>query len=352
VDASNGVVVDGQQPSPAHYLIPSEPGYFPAGSDEVDAIVAKIENVTLYQIHPRHGDKLDEPLASGALTLRDPDAGTADDVVLVCQCGDTLFYVMNDDATTKISGSEFILMLPKDCIVIDLTGCDDTDILQVEGLLAARTKFHDETSTSSIIYPDNLPNDSVSRVMFRASVKVAQVTVSASKIGASKIDAYGEKKKEKVTECKDVKVGKTSIMLAKGTRSVSKKTHTITEKISDKISDALGGKLGRSAAIKESDSACKRKARSLLLASAIAYAEIGKGTSEGYENLVKSAQSQATSFVAKKYGKDASELARHTAGAAANFGRAALTAQRVVNPKKLVKSAGKQMVKEGIKSSI
>lgn len=189
--------------------------------------------------------------------------------------------------------------------------------------------------------------------MFRASVKVAQLTVSAAEIGASKIDAYGEKKKEKVTEReKDVKVGKTSIMLAKGTRNVSEKVYTVTEKVSGKISDVLGGKVGRAAAIKEGDSGTKKKARSFLLASTISYAEIGQGASEGYELMVKSAQAQATSYVAKKYGKEAAELARHTAGAAANFGRAALTAQRVVDVKKLVKSAGKQMVKETIKNSI
>ena len=174
----------------------------------------------------------------------------------------------------------------------------------------------------------------------------------AGELGASKIHAYGEKKTESVTQGKDVKVGKTGIMLAKGTRTVSEKTYKITEKVSGKISDVLGGKVGRAAAIKETDSSTKRKARSLLLASTIAYSELGSGAAEGYELMVKSAQAQATQFVDKKYGKEAAELARHTAGAAANFGRAALTAKRVVDVKKVVKSAGKQMVKEGIKASV
>lgn len=78
--------------SPAHYLVPDEKGYFPAGSDEDTALVAKVDNAKIYQIHPRpNGEKLDEPLTTGTLTLRDPDAGTADDVVLICQCGDTIW---------------------------------------------------------------------------------------------------------------------------------------------------------------------------------------------------------------------------------------------------------------------
>lgn len=347
--------------APAHYLIPDEKGYFPAGSDETSALVAKVDKAKIYQIHPRrsNGKKSDEPLATGTLTLRDPDAGTADDVVLICQCGDTLLYIMNEDATTKTLEAEFIIMLPKDCLLIDLSECTETDVLKVESLLAARTKFHDESSeqqsqstAAGTSYPENLPDNSASRLMFRASSKVSKLIVSAGELGASKIDEYGEKKKEGVTESRDVKVGKTSIKLAKGTRVASEKVFNITEKVSGKVSDILGGKVGRAAAIKEGDSATRKRARSLLLASTISYAEIGNGASEGYELMVKSAQAQATSFVAKKYGHSAAELCRHTAGAATNFGRAALTARRVVDVKKVVKTAGKQMVKESIKNSI
>ena len=302
----------------------------------------------------QNGDGDPKPLATGTLTLHDPSPGTADEVVLVCRCGDLLFYVMSTDPVTKTSNTEFMLMLPENGIVIDLSECSDKDLLlHMEGVLAARTKFHDETKQSATgDYPENLPDDCASRFMFRTSAKVAQLTVRASKVGASKIDAYGEKKREAVTEGKDVKVGRTSITVAKTTRTVAEKTSKVATSVSEKVSDALGGKVGKAAAIKESDSATKRRARSLLLASTISYGEISYGAAEGYELMVKSAQAQATSFVAKKYGKEAAELARHTAGAAANFGRAALTLQRVVNVKKLVKSAGKQMVKEGIKGSL
>jgi hypothetical protein len=68
--------------------------------------------------------------------------------------------------------------------------------------------------------------------------------------------------------------------------------------------------------------------------------------------MVKSAQSQAAAYVVIKYGQSAAELCRHTAGAATNFGRAALTARRIVDFKKVMKSAGKTMVKEGIKGSL
>lgn len=391
-NAGTGVVVAVDAPS--FYTIPNEQGYFPAGSTDAAALLAKIDNVALLQTYPETEDPL---LATGTLILHDPDAGTADDVAIVGRCGDTLFYVMADDATTKASEFEFVLMLPKNCIVIDMTKCaDKTHALRVEGLLAARTRFHDESiavatvgaggtskqnsalvavaaaaaepggvlvekttnfsssssSSSALVYPENLPDDSISRSMFWASRHASRMIVRAGELGASKIDSYGEKKKEEITESKDVKVGRNSMMLAKATRSVSEKTYSVTEKVSGKISDFLGGKLGRAVAIKDHDSARMKKARSLLLASTLAYAEIGNGASEGYEMMVKSAQSQATAYVAKKYGHSAAELCRHTAGAATNFGRAALTARRIVDVKKVMKSAGKTMVKEGIKSSL
>jgi len=350
--------VTGENGLPSCYHIPSESGYFPSASVDVEAI-AVAENVTLYQIHPRFGEKLDAPLASGTLILSDPDGGTAEEVAFVGQCDDIVFYVMADDATTKTSEKEFMLMLPSDCIVVDLSECADQMVLHIEGLLAARTKFHDETAIEEEEekkgkpkYPEDLPRDPVSKAMFRTSAQMARMIVSISQKGAEKIDNYGEKKKENITESKDVKVGRASIKIAKVTRNVSEKTHSVTTKISDKISDVVGGKVGRTAAIKEGDTKTKKKARRLLLASSIAYAEVATGASEGYEIMVKSAKAQAVSFVSLKYGEDAGELARHTAGAAANFGSAALTARRVVNVKAIAKTAGKQMVKETIKSSI
>jgi hypothetical protein len=361
---------------PLHYTIPNESGYFPAGSEDPSALLISVDHVTLFQIIPNdtvgkeggvNADNNDDgPLASGTLTLRDPDAGTADDVVLVGQCGDVLFYIMADDATKKVSKFEFVLLLPKDCIIIDMTECGQENVLRVEALLAARTKFYDATlegvveptnlSTSSggIIYPAELPNDNVSKSMFWAASQVSQMVVVAGKLGASKIDTYGEKRKGEIKdeEKTNVQVGDAAIGAAKATRRGSEMVLNVTKSVTGAMSDILGGGIGRAAAIKDDDSALKKKARALLLASTISYGEISNGASECYELVVKSAKSQTTAFVAEKYGASAAELCRHTTGAVANFGSAALTARRVVNPKKIVKSAAKAMIKETIKGSI
>jgi len=388
IPSENPSYIHGKNGEPSRYEVPNESGYFPAGSDDIGA-VATLENVTIYNIDPDQYckgelEKGEKALARGKLTWRDPDGGTADDVALVGECTVSenpdrrqpgvqeviVFYLMTDDATIKISDKEFVLLLPKECILLDLTECtDDSMVLQMEGLLAARTKFHDQTSEvvtvegvseegegeeakQSIKYPEELPDDAVSRALFRTSLQISRLIVSASKVGAEKIDSYGEKKRESVTKTKEVKVAKSSIAAAKAARSASEFALSKAVKLSDKISDVVGGKVGRAAAIKDGDRHSKKKARNLLLASFLAYAEVGGGASEGYEIMVKSAQMQATSFVAKKYGVEAAELARHTAGATTNFGRTALTARRVVNVKKLAKSAGKQMVKEGIKTTV
>ena len=355
--ASNDVAIH----EPLHYTIPLEEGYFPAGSEDPAALLATIKNVTLYQVHPRYGKTLVDagPLASGTLTLCDPDDGTADDVVLVCTCGDTIFYVMSEDVSKKTSDREFVLMLPEDCIVVDLTECPKTDVLRVEALLAARTKFRDDgdegsagTTTalsSKIVYPENLPDDAISRYMFWTSKQVSRILVSAGELGASKIETYGERQTGSITETKDVKVGKNSIKLAKASRKVSERTFAVAENVTGKISEFVGEKLGKACAVKGGDTATKAKARSLLLASTLSYGEMSNGASECYENVVRVAKAQATSFVAAKYGQSAAELCRHTAGAATNFGRAALTARRVVDPKTLIKSVAKHAVKESVK---
>lgn len=359
---------------PLHYTIPNESGYFPAGSQDPSALLISVDNVTLFQIIPNDGigkegvvnvENNDGPLGSGNLTLRDPDAGTADDVVLVGQCGDVLFYIMADDATKKASKFEFVLLLPKDCIIIDMTECGQENVLRVEALLAARTKFYDATlevgepvqsSTSpGIIYPAELPNDNVSKSMFWAASQVSQMVIVAGKMGASKIDTYGEKMKGEIKDgekTNNVQVGEAAIGAAKATRRGSEMVLNVTKSVTGAISDYLGGGIGKAAAIKDDDSALKKKARALLLASTISYGEISNGASECYELVVKSAKSQTTAFVAEKYGASAAEFVRHTTGAVANFGSAALTARRVVNPKKIVKSAAKAMIKETIKGSI
>jgi hypothetical protein len=81
--------------------------------DNADAVVVRLERATLYQIRLQRGDR-DAQLASGALTLRDPDAGTAGDVALVGQCGDAV--------TRKQDRAKFVLLLLA------------ADVLRAEGL--------------------------------------------------------------------------------------------------------------------------------------------------------------------------------------------------------------------------
>lgn len=354
----------GDNDTPSHYKIPNENGYFPAAADVNNGgFAVSCEPATLYQIHPRYyprgsiQDFADGPLATGVLTLRDPDDGTADEVALVGTCADIIFYVAVDDVVTKTSDTEFVLLLPKDCIVIDLGGVENAETLRtVERTLAARIKFRDDTlvkkdaSGKTVVYPEALPDDAASRAMYRTSSTIAKMIVGASKKGAGMIDDYGDKKRQSITETKEVKMSKGSTSLAKSARSASVVALSMVTKVSETISDAVGSKVGKAAAIKEGDTEKKKKARTLLLASSIAYGEIADGASEGYEVVVKSAQDQATSFVAKKYGEEAADVARHTAGATINFGRAALSARRVVSVKKIAKSAGKNMVKETIKT--
>lgn len=257
IPSENPSYIHGKNGEPSRYEIPNEPGYFPAGSDDIGA-VASLEKVTIYKINPDQYckgelEKGEKALASGKLTWRDPDGGTADDVVLVGECTVTenpdrrqpdvedviVFYLMMDDATTKVSEKEFVLLLPKECILLDFTECTDVRmILHMEGLLAARTKFHDQTSDlitvegapeeeeggkvkQDVKYPEELPDDALSRAIFRTSLQISSLIVSASKVGAEKIDSYGEKKRESVTNTKEIKVTKSSIIAAKAARSAS-----------------------------------------------------------------------------------------------------------------------------------
>jgi hypothetical protein len=343
---------------PAHFEIPSENGFFPAAASS-QAAVASCCPATLYQMHPTYKEKqLDHPIATGTLVLSDPDDGTASQVALVGECDGITFYLLEDDATTKTSETEFMLLLPKDCILVDVSGAPPESILHLEAVLHARTKFHDETSATttsedeSDVYPELLPQDKISRGIYQTSKCMSRMIVSASGKVANGIHAYGERRKDAVTETKEKRVSQTSIKMAKATRRVSDTTLRVSIKVSDKISNVIGGSVGKAVAPKPTDSAGKKKARELLLASTIAMDEVSDGVSEGYELMVQAAKAQATGFVAKKYGEDAAELARHTAGSAANFGRTALTARRIVNVKKIAKSAGKNAVKSAIKNSL
>ena len=194
---------------PAHFEIPRESGFFPAAAVSSQGAVASCCPATLYQMHPMYKDKqLDHPIATGTLVLSDPDDGTASQVALVGECDGITFYLMEEDATTKTSDTEFMLLLPKDCILVDVSGASPESILHLQAVLHARTQFHDETIAPSdnnddeigLVYPELLPQDKISRGIYQTSKCMSRMIVRASGKVANGIHAYGEKKKERVTE--------------------------------------------------------------------------------------------------------------------------------------------------------
>ena len=93
-----------------------------------------------------------------------------------------------------------MLLLPNDCILVDVKGASPETILHLEAVLAARTKFHDEREQAdAIVFPENLPDDSVSRGIYRTSRVMSRMIVGASGVVAKGIHAYGEKRKESIT---------------------------------------------------------------------------------------------------------------------------------------------------------
>lgn len=328
--------------------IPGEEGYFPTGTNDEGLVSCEAK---LFQIHPKYG-KQGKPIASGELILQDPHAGTADEVELVGLCDGISFFVKSGDAATKVSPTDFVLMFPDDCIGLDLEDAAPADVLRVEGLLAARMKFHDESMMSSgkSENDDLVPDDGACRSMYRMSKWMAAGIVKSSEMGAKKIEAHGEKKRSSITEMQEKQVSKSTIKAAKNLRSVSEKTNAVATKLSDKLSEKVGSSVGKHAVPKGSDSKMKTKARQVLLTLSLAHSEVSDGAREGYNIMTQAAKEETTSFVAAKYGAEAAELARHTTGAVANFGSAALTARRIVNVKKVVKSGVKQMAMQEVKA--
>lgn len=362
-DHATPIYQEHQDGDPSHYEIPNEDGYFPAPSTHVVASCP----ATLYQIHPDYNKNEEssseqEPLARGTLRLSDPDDGTATEVALIGECNDVLFLVEATDATTRISDTEFLLLLPHDCILVQVDeSVDPETILHLEAIFAARTQFHDETKSVEETnkkqqypdaYPNVLPDDKISHGLYRTSKLVSNLLVATSGKAAQGIEKYGQHKRNSIQVTKEKNVSETSIKVAKATRRVSDTTLRVSTKVSDKISSVIGGGVGRAVAIKEGDSSTKKGARRFLLASTIAFDEVASGATEGYETVVKAAKSQSIAYVSTKYGENAAELARHSAGSAANFGRTALTARRIINVKKIAKSAGKNAVKTAVKQSI
>jgi len=357
------------------FRIPSEEGYFPTGYCAAPPLVC-LKSATLYQTHPRFVSKgatvsaemvtdsdggLMKEIACGEFVVRDPSPGTATEVSLVGSCDGISFYLTSDDEAVRLSENEFVLMLPNDCVLVDLSSKNALPdvILHLEGLLAARTNFRDASGETKLGEPELdravlVPDDRLSRAIFKTSKWVGKAAEKAGKAGSRQIDRYGEKKVASIQNTEEKKIGKNTLRLAKGTKFVAKKTNLVADTVSDKVSGAAGKAVAKHIKSKNANSNQKeeskkaKKAKQILLTTILAYGEISDGVGEGYNHMSRAAKGQANTFIAKKYGQDAAQLARHTAGATANFGRAALTGRRIINVKNIVKSNAKAMVKEGI----
>ena len=328
--------------------IPDEEGYFPTGA----ASVLLSCEAQIFQMNLQFATKIVEPISSGTLTLSDPSPGTVSEVALVCECNGIIFYVTNDDATKKISTTEFMLLLPADCIGVHLAEhTPEASMLLFEALLAARTKFKDESEEiqrKEMVYPEALPDDNISRAMYRMSKWTSNMVSKGSVNGAKQIENLGQKKRSTIANVHEKKVKESHIKLAKGARKTSEFTLKGVNIATDAIASTIASVVGKHAVSKEGDSDKKKRSRQILISSSIAYGEFSDSVGEAYSVMAKSAQKEAVSFVAEKYGKDASELVRHTAGATFNFGKAALTSRRIVN----VKAIAKKIAKEKAKSVI
>jgi len=353
------------------YIIPKENGYFPTGYVNNELVsTAGSSPVQLYQIHPsyaRHDGngstegEVNFPLiAEGNLVLLDPSPGTPSDVALIGNCGDTVFYVMNDDATVKVSRNTYNLLLPKDCIRIQFAeDVADELLLHVEGLLAARTKFVDKSTESGTTAGGGergadrhlVPKGRVSQSVYSLSVLMASGIVSVSKKGSEKIRAYGESKRSGVTETKETEIGAGALATASAARKAAGATNKIVGKIGTRISKSIGGALATTIHVTENDSKTKRRGKRYLTASALAFSEVSDAVGEGYDELSVATKNEAAEFIAAKYGREAGDFCRQTVGAAVNFGKAALTVRRILDLKCVIKEGAKVAAAETIKNS-
>lgn len=345
------------------FAIPDEKGYFPVASSSKDDLSIG-PNVRIHQLvkksceYRRRSTQHSEGtlLCTGTLTLSDPVDGTADAVMLVGKCEETCFYITNDDASVKVSPTEFVLLLPQDCLAIafDPDHVSSQDILHFEGMLAARTKFHDDSEdvAEALLRKSLLPDNQVSKAVHSAAVWMADQLVSASQVGSKCIAEYGESQRrvsEKATA--PAKVSATARNSARMVRGVAKGTHKVMVAVTETVSNVVGGAVANILIPeREKDGTEKRPSllRSSILTGILSISEVADGVDVGYETLVRSAKREATAYMAHKYGHEAAELTRHTAGATVHFGKAALTARRIISIQSIAKSSTKVAVKKSV----
>ena len=332
------------------FTIPGEEGYFPTGRK--DEYLVRCETTRIYQFVPI-GGTIDTTsgnlLAEGPLTLRDPSPGTPEEVVLIGECEGIIFYLKKDDATVKLSNDDFVLFLPDECIGINLGSKEKEEIkLHVEGLLAYRTTFSEDLKKEDEFAG---ASDKHFQTMVLMSQWLAEQIVKGSEYGASKIEKFGKHKRSKIKETKEVKISSTTMKTAKVTKKVAKGTNKVVTKVSDSITGVMGSAISNAVTPKSTDSKTKEKGRALLLATTKSVCEVLDGIGEGCSKLSTSMKKEGTAYVEAKYGKEAGELARNTAGATIHFTKAVLVTRRVINPKWVLKSGAKQAVKKTIKKT-
>jgi len=266
---------------------------------------------------------------------------------------------MNDDATIKVSQRAFNLLLPEDCIRVQISDdISDDKLLHIEGLFAARTKFSDKSTVDNTIAPtgigenrDLVPKGRVSQSMYTMSVLMASGIVSISDKGSKKIENFGEKKRSNITEMKEAKVSATTLSAASTAKSAAKGANKFVGMISTKLSKSIGGALASKINVNEKDSKNTRRGKRYLKASSLAFSEVADAVGEGYDTLSSVTKDEATAFVAAKYGREAGELCRQTVGAAVHFGKAVLTARRILDVKSVIKESAKVAAAETLKNS-
>lgn len=322
-------------------------------------------------------------LGEGTFTLYDPVDGTPEEVVFIANCGNIQFYLMKDDVTIKISSSEYVFMMPNDCLILSFNDDNENTKLtstqrnlpSIKALLAARTKFHDESETienakfrkslissssSSNHHSNDNKSDKVSKHVHSASIWISNKIVKAGNYGSRRIEAYGEQKRERLLLVEEessgsgskeiIHIPKISIKAAKVARSITKTTGKAVTKVSDKVSDMIGDQIAKhimsssSSSGSDSSSRMKRNGKRLLLSSSIAYAEISDGFDCAYDTILQTLRMESTEYIEQKYGHDLSELSRHTAGATIYFGKTLLTARRIINVNKMLKTGVEKAV--------
>lgn len=385
------------------YTLQNEDGYFPTGYSE--DILTSLNFAQLLQMHPNYarepnvtsGSTSDSIttsnhpestlLAEGLFTLRDPAHGTPSEVALIGECNGILFYVKQDDTIVKTSSNEFAIIFPEDCIAIHILNDEstsdeikkenDSKLLHLEALFAARTNFLDKThQVSDATVDTNIESDidndikfmmdnKVSKKMFKFSKYMSKNINNVGVSGANYIANYGEVKRNQFLEksekqtststdnntntASNREVSPTVLYAAGALHKAGKVTNKVVQAVGTNVSNVIGKTMAGTLTLKENDSNFTKNNKKVALSSALVFYNLANSTTQAYRLMANAAKEETVEYMNVKYGRDASELARKTMGASIEFGEAALSARRFLNVKQIVKASAKVALKESIK---